>query len=88
MSILVKDAKDLKLYQGERYGFALLIAEAWFGIVDKLNKNQIQELKKDLTGHTIIGEYCGNPDFQHLVKYSEITIYFYALVDNNSEYTC
>lgn len=36
----------------------------------------------------MIGEYCGNPDFQHLVKYAEITIYFYALVENNSPDTC
>ena len=35
-----------------------------------------------------MGEYCGNPDFQHLVKYADITIYFYALVENTSRYSC
>ncbi len=45
-------------------------------------------MKQDLAGKTMIGEYCGNPDFQHLVKYAEITIYFYAIVEANSPYTC
>ena len=35
-----------------------------------------------------MGEYCGNPDFQHLVKYSEVTIFFYAVVDNASSSSC
>lgn len=35
-----------------------------------------------------MGEYCGNPDFQHLVKYSEVTIFFYAVVDNASCSSC
>ena len=35
-----------------------------------------------------MGEYCGNPDYQHLVKYEEITIFFYALVELKSEYSC
>jgi hypothetical protein len=45
-----------------------------------LNKQQVEALKQDLIGKTMIGEYCGNPDFQHLVKYADITIYFYAIV--------
>lgn len=88
VSIMIKEMKDVKNYQGQRYGFAILIAQAWLQIVSNLNKNQVQELKKELVGKTMIGEYCGNPDFQHLVKYAEITIYFYALVENNSPDTC
>lgn len=45
-------------------------------------------MKRDLTGKTLVGEYCGNPDYQHLVKYEEITIFFYALVELKSEYSC
>lgn len=41
-----------------------------------------------MIGKTIVGEYCGNPEFQHLVKYGEITIYFYAMVENSSAETC
>lgn len=39
-------------------------------------------------GRTIVGEYCGNPDFQHLVKYGDVTIYFYAVVENAGTDTC
>ena len=66
---MIKDVKDIKLYHGERYGFAILIAEAWMNIINGLNKNLVEELKKELQDKTIVGEYCGNPDFQHLVKY-------------------
>mmetsp|Transcript_11542 Transcript_11542/g.9993 ORF Transcript_11542/g.9993 Transcript_11542/m.9993 type:complete len:150 (-) Transcript_11542:2173-2622(-) len=37
---------------------------------------------------TFVGEYCGNQDYQHLVKYNEIAINFVAIVDNNSAITC
>jgi hypothetical protein len=57
-------------------------------MLEDRKKEDLEILKKELNGHTIVGEYCGNPDFQHLVKYSEITIYFYAFVQNTSVYTC
>jgi len=37
---------------------------------------------------SLIGEYVGHQDHQHLVKYSRTTIIFYAAVDNNSSDTC
>ena len=88
VSIFVKEEGDVKLYKGERYGFAILIAHAWFNIIKNLDKNQIEELKKEMHGKTLVGEYCGNPDFQHLVKYANITIFFYAVVENYSQYSC
>lgn len=88
MSVFVKDPLDFKLYQGERYGFALLMAQNWFEMLKDKSKAQINELKEDLTGRTLVGEYCGNPEYQHLVKYSEITIFFYAIVEVNSQYSC
>ena len=41
-----------------------------------------------LDGYTIIGEYCGNPNYQHLIKYDEICIKWFAMVDNYSEEYC
>ena len=32
----------------------------------------------------MIGEYVGNSEYQHLVRYSDITILFYGIVDNLS----
>lgn len=86
--MLVADRADLKAYEGDRYQFSILIAEAWFRIIDNKKKEELEALKADLTGRTLVGEYCGNPDFQHLVKYEHITIFFYALVEVNSQYTC
>ncbi len=53
-----------------------------------MGKKQLEALKDELAGKTMVGEYCGNPEFQHLVKYAQITIYFYAIVENDSKYTC
>lgn len=36
----------------------------------------------------MIGEYIGSQDYQHLVKYSRVSIIFYAIVDNYSEQSC
>jgi hypothetical protein len=30
------------------------------------------------------GEYCGNQKYQHLVKYERVTIYWFAVVENDS----
>jgi hypothetical protein len=84
VSILVSEPADIKSYEGERYGFAALIARTWFALLEGRSKASIEDLKKDLVGKTLVGEYCGNPDFQHLVKYEETTIFFYALVEANS----
>ncbi|EGR34881.1 hypothetical protein IMG5_001080 [Ichthyophthirius multifiliis] len=45
-------------------------------------------MKHFLNGKTIVCEYCGNNEYQHLIKYSSIDLHFYAIVDNNSEETC
>lgn len=80
MSIFVKDKVDFKHYNTERYQFAKLIGNTWFDMLADYQKKDVELLKKELTGKTIIGEYCGNPDFQHLVKYDKTIIYFYAMV--------
>lgn len=36
----------------------------------------------------MVGEYCGNQDYQHLVKYENIDILFYAIVDHNTDDPC
>ena len=35
-----------------------------------------------------MGEYIGSDDHQHLVKYSRVTLIFYAIVGNSSEQSC
>jgi len=89
VAILIRNEDDLEAYRQikeNRYSFALLIADAWLKLLKKVK--DIEGLKKDLTGRAIIGEYCGNPNHQHLVLYPEITIYFYALVELQGHRTC
>mmetsp|Transcript_11344 Transcript_11344/g.9751 ORF Transcript_11344/g.9751 Transcript_11344/m.9751 type:complete len:232 (-) Transcript_11344:2001-2696(-) len=94
VSILVRKREDIADYVKmpiKRYSIATLIAEAWFRLLDKHlggSLEKIQELKKELTGKTMIGEYCGHPLHQHLVEYKEITILFYAVVDLYGDRSC
>ena len=41
-----------------------------------------------MSNRTWVGEYIGNPNCQHLVRYPRETIIFYAIVDNNSKKIC
>jgi hypothetical protein len=49
---------------------------------------EVEKLKKDLDGKTLIGEFIGHPSFQHLVKYTRTTIIFYSVVENLKEELC
>ena len=88
VSIMIKDAGDIKLYEGERYGFAQLMARCWLEMIAGRKPADLRALKEELTNRTLVGEYCGNPDYQHLVKYADVTIFFYALVENTSTHSC
>lgn len=89
VAIAIRNQDDLEAYRQlneGRYAFAILIAETWLKLLKKVKNHD--DLKKDLTGRAIIGEYCGNPNHQHLVSYPHITILFYALVDLHGHRTC
>jgi hypothetical protein len=92
--LLAKNRQDLEFYapkRGEisRYSFAYVIGHCWFDFLEKLlyskNENLISDLKNYLSNKTFIGEYVGNQNYQHLIRYLKHTILFYAIVDNNSE---
>jgi hypothetical protein len=51
----------MKHYDGDRYQFSKLIASTWFNIIKDKKKADIDLLKADLNGKTLVGEYCGNP---------------------------
>ena len=72
--------------------FAKEMAHVWFKKIVAIKKERgakaVKELKADLTGKTLIGEYVGSQEHQHLVKYSRVTIIFYAVVENMSSQDC
>lgn len=69
--------------------FAMMIARVWFMYVDKLEEQGLTEqFKKDLGNMTLVGEYVGNQEHQHLVKYNREAIIFYAIVENYKADIC
>ena len=68
-----------------RYNIAFQIALCWFDILEQKTKDEIEEIKSEMTNKTFCGEYCGNQYHEHLIRHSKHTIYFYSIVDNNDE---
>ena len=68
-----------------RYNIAFQIALCWFDILEKKTKEEIEQIKKEMTNKTFCGEYCGNQYHEHLIRHSKHTIYFYSIVDNDDE---
>ena len=89
VSLLARNEQDAQSYKAQRFKFARLIAKEWFKVIEKMNNDGLlNELKEYMDGKTFVGEYCGNQAYQHLTKYTEINIYFVAIVENNSIRTC
>jgi len=63
VSLIADSSKDLEFYDEPKFGFALLIAKAWFNIIGKMDKEKLEELKRFMNLKTFVGEYCGNPSY-------------------------
>jgi len=46
----------------DRYRFACEMAEVWFKIISSMNEEHRKQIKKELAGHTLVGEYVGSQD--------------------------
>lgn len=53
-----------------------------------MSNEKVKQLKNALVGRTLIGEYVGNQEYQHLVLYPRVTLIFYAMIDNSSKAIC
>ena len=86
VSLLLRTTADLVQYSGERYEYALMIGQAWLEkVLPAAGSENLDKIKQLFSRYTAVGEYCGHPSLQHLVRYSAETIYFYALVDKNGD---
>lgn len=85
-SLVAGSEEEIRRCGEERYNFAKLIAIEWFNYLKRCP--DVEGLKRDIDGKSLVGEYIGNEEFIHIVKYSEITLKFYAIVDNNSCFPC
>ena len=92
VGMLVKDRNQIEKYsEGEmsnRYAFASEMAHVWFTKLASMTADARKELTKALSGRTLVGEYIGSQEHQHLVKYSRVSIIFYAVVDNHARESC
>jgi len=82
----IKKIKGLKAML-ERYTFALEFAETWLKIlqekiINNSNADLINEFKKELGDHTLIGESVGDKKREHILVYKERDIIFYGIVNN------
>lgn len=69
--------------------FACKIGDTWFDFVEAMEaKGILNDFKEELGNKTLVGEYIGNQEHQHMVLYERITIIFYAIVDNASPEVC
>ena len=71
-----------------RFDLVRLMSEHFFDICDGLSPSELLELKKELSTHTMVGEFCGHAQLQHLVRYSRPQIRAFALVEKGSEALC
>ena len=61
------------------------MAHVWLDKVGGMTAETQSMLKEELASKTIVGEYIGSPDHEHLVKYSRVSLIFYSVVENNNE---
>ena len=88
VGVIIQEMNDLRKYKGPRYTYAIKIGEVWLKIIEDMDKERLDELKRDMSGRTFVGEFVGNPNYQHLIRYNRVSIHFYAIVDNESIHTC
>lgn len=82
----IKKNKGLKAMV-ERFTYALEFAETWLKIlqekiINNSNADLINEFKKELGDHTLIGESIGDRKREHILVYKEKDIIFYGIVNN------
>lgn len=85
VSMLLRSLDDVSLYISDRFHFAELIAREWFTIIKQMKPERVEAVKECLRDFTLVGEYVGNPNYQHLVKYEKQGFMFYSLVHKYTE---
>ena len=64
VALVARERSDIDTYQAERFVFAREMAHVWFNQLVDMEKRgcKISELKADLAGNTLIGEYIGSQE--------------------------
>ena len=88
VALLARKKSEVPMYKDDRYKFAKEMADVWFDKLATMKPDVVKDLETTLSGRTLVGEYIGSDDHQHLVKYSRVSIIFYAVVDNYATDSC
>ena len=88
VSLLFNSESQIDLHTDQRFKFAKLIAHSWLKTFNALKPEAQAEVKTLLKTHTLIGEYCGHPQCQHLVLYSSEKLIFYGIVPKDCSTFC
>ena len=87
-SIIARSLEDLKNFDVPSSEVAELIAEEWFRVISEWPESKLNKFKNEVKGLTLIGDYTGNPNCQHLLRYEKVSIQFFAVVENSSSGVC
>ena len=88
VSLLMRNEADLKHYNDQRFSYAKMIGACWLKIFNKLDQAKQDVVKQVTSTCTLVGEYCGHSHLQHLVRYPEETLIFYAIVPKDCSFVC
>ena len=88
VSLLFQRKDQIDLYTEERFAYARLIAHQWNDFFSTLAPEAQAKLRDATKSNTLVGEYCGHSLCQHLVKYDQVKIIFYAVVPKDCAKAC
>ena len=71
-----------------RTKYAKNIAKVWLGTLKTLKPDTVEDLKRFLTSHTLVGEWRGSKIHQQCVQYPKEEIVFYSVVEKRSPAIC
>ncbi len=87
VSLAARDEKDLDYYnknnENNRYNYTLNFAKIWFELLNNNIKDKIEEFKKEMGDHTLIGENVGDLLYQHIKTYNKRDVIFCGIVNNS-----
>ena len=86
IAVLKKD--DIEMYPRYEFENSKQVAHMFFDMLKDFKPDEIESLKQELNGFTIVGEFIGDSTRQEIVRYRRPSLVFYARVPNNKNLQC
>lgn len=87
-TIAVYKNSDIDLYTHDSLYDVKQAAYCFLDILRDFTSKELTQLKEDLIGFTLVGEYIGDYTIQHVVRYNKTAIVFNAMVPNDKNLQC